>query len=150
MGKRHQPEEIIGKLREAEIVVAQGGTKAVHVGGSRLPSRAITAGARNGAAWRGGWRIWRRRTFGSGGWSPTWRSTSRRYTGKPPRSTVTTGRSRCRAMATAVGQGTSGYICAMIVQAVTWGSLPWPGRPWSALRRRSARDQQQSGGKCTA
>ena len=26
MGKRHQPEEIIGKLREAEIVLAQGGT----------------------------------------------------------------------------------------------------------------------------
>jgi hypothetical protein len=24
MGKRHQPEEIIGKLREAEIVLAQG------------------------------------------------------------------------------------------------------------------------------
>lgn len=28
MGKRHQPEEIIGKLREAEIVLAQGGTVA--------------------------------------------------------------------------------------------------------------------------
>ena len=26
MGKRHNPEEIIGKLREAEIVLAQGGT----------------------------------------------------------------------------------------------------------------------------
>ena len=26
MGKRHKPEEIIGKLREAEIVLAQGGT----------------------------------------------------------------------------------------------------------------------------
>ena len=26
MGKRHGPEEIIGKLREAEIVLAQGGT----------------------------------------------------------------------------------------------------------------------------
>ena len=25
MGKRHQPEEIIGKLREAEIVLAPGG-----------------------------------------------------------------------------------------------------------------------------
>lgn len=24
MGKKHQPEEIIGKLREAEIVLAQG------------------------------------------------------------------------------------------------------------------------------
>ena len=26
MGKRHKPEEIIGKLREAEMVLAQGGT----------------------------------------------------------------------------------------------------------------------------
>ena len=26
MGKRHGPEEIIGKLREAEIILAQGGT----------------------------------------------------------------------------------------------------------------------------
>ena len=26
MGKRHGPEEIIGKLRDAEIVLAQGGT----------------------------------------------------------------------------------------------------------------------------
>ncbi|VWX50982.1 hypothetical protein NOVOSPHI9U_370008 [Novosphingobium sp. 9U] len=25
-GQRHKPEEIIGKLREAEIVLAQGGT----------------------------------------------------------------------------------------------------------------------------
>jgi hypothetical protein len=28
MGKRHKREEIIGKLREAEIVLAQGGTAA--------------------------------------------------------------------------------------------------------------------------
>lgn len=28
MGKKHQPEDIIGKLREAEIVLAQGGTVA--------------------------------------------------------------------------------------------------------------------------
>ncbi len=28
MGKKHKPEEIIGKLREAEIVLAQGGTTA--------------------------------------------------------------------------------------------------------------------------
>ena len=28
LGKRHKPEEIIGKLREAEIVLAQGGTVA--------------------------------------------------------------------------------------------------------------------------
>ena len=26
MGKKHGPEEIIGKLREAEIILAQGGT----------------------------------------------------------------------------------------------------------------------------
>lgn len=28
MGKRHKPEEIIGNLREAEIVLARGGTTA--------------------------------------------------------------------------------------------------------------------------
>lgn len=28
MGKRHKPEEIIGKLLEAEIVLARGGTTA--------------------------------------------------------------------------------------------------------------------------
>lgn len=28
MGKRHKPEELVGKLREAEIVLAQGGTTA--------------------------------------------------------------------------------------------------------------------------
>lgn len=28
MSKRHKPEEIVGKLREAEIVLAQGGTTA--------------------------------------------------------------------------------------------------------------------------
>ncbi len=28
MGKRYKPEEIIGKLREAEVVLAQGGTTA--------------------------------------------------------------------------------------------------------------------------
>lgn len=28
IGKRHKPEEIIGKLREAEIVLPQGGTTA--------------------------------------------------------------------------------------------------------------------------
>ena len=28
MGKRHKPEEMIGKLRDAEIVSAQGGTTA--------------------------------------------------------------------------------------------------------------------------
>ena len=28
MGKKHRPEEIIGKLREAEIVLAQGGSTA--------------------------------------------------------------------------------------------------------------------------
>ena len=26
MGRRHQPEEVIGKLREAEIVLSQGGS----------------------------------------------------------------------------------------------------------------------------
>ena len=28
MGRKHKPEEIIGKLREAEIVLTQGGTVA--------------------------------------------------------------------------------------------------------------------------
>jgi putative transposase len=28
LGKKHKPQEIIGKLREAEIVLAQGGTTA--------------------------------------------------------------------------------------------------------------------------
>ena len=28
MGRRHQPEEVIGKLREAEIVLSQGGSVA--------------------------------------------------------------------------------------------------------------------------
>ena len=31
MGKRHNPEEIIGKLGEAEIVLAQGGTQRMGV-----------------------------------------------------------------------------------------------------------------------
>lgn len=29
MARKHEPEEIIGKLREAEIVLAQGGAVAV-------------------------------------------------------------------------------------------------------------------------
>ena len=33
MRKRHKPEKIIGKLREAEIVQAQGGTTADRLGG---------------------------------------------------------------------------------------------------------------------
>ena len=50
MGKRHKPEEIIGKLREAEIVLARVGRRRMRVGGSRLPSRPTTVGARNTAA----------------------------------------------------------------------------------------------------
>jgi len=45
--KKHKPEEIIGKLREGEIVLAQGASTAERVAGSRLASRRITAGARN-------------------------------------------------------------------------------------------------------
>ena len=47
MGKRHGPEEIIGKLREAEIILAQGGTTGMRVVGLRSPSRPTIAGARN-------------------------------------------------------------------------------------------------------
>lgn len=35
MAKKHSPEEILGKLREAEIVISQGGTVAIacrHIG----------------------------------------------------------------------------------------------------------------------
>jgi hypothetical protein len=47
MARKHKPEEIIGKLREAEIVLAQGGTVRMPAAGSASPSRATTAGARN-------------------------------------------------------------------------------------------------------
>jgi putative transposase len=50
MGKKHQPEEIIGKLREAGIVLAQGGTVADACRRVGAPSRAIIAGARSMAA----------------------------------------------------------------------------------------------------
>ena len=48
--KKHKPEEIIGKLREVEIVLGQGGTTAEAVGGSRSASRPTIGGARNMAA----------------------------------------------------------------------------------------------------
>lgn len=47
MGRKHKPEEIISKLREADIVLAQDGTVAEAVPGLVLRSRATTAGARN-------------------------------------------------------------------------------------------------------
>ena len=47
MGKKHGPEEIIGKLREAEIVLAQGGLRAMRAAGSAFPSKRITGGARS-------------------------------------------------------------------------------------------------------
>jgi len=50
MGKRHKPEEIIGELREPQIVLAQGGTMRTRADGSPLPSRRIIVGARNIAA----------------------------------------------------------------------------------------------------
>lgn len=46
-GEEAQPEEIIGKLREAEIVLAQEGRWRAPAAGSVLRSRATTAGARN-------------------------------------------------------------------------------------------------------
>ena len=46
--KKHKPEEIIGKLREAEIVLAQGGhLLRRRVGESPSASRPTTGGARN-------------------------------------------------------------------------------------------------------
>ena len=47
--KKHSAEEIIRKLREAEVLLAQG--KKVPEVSRRLPSRPIFAGARNMAAW---------------------------------------------------------------------------------------------------
>jgi hypothetical protein len=48
MGKKHKPEEIIGKLREAEIVLAQGGTVADACRRiAPLRNRATIAGARS-------------------------------------------------------------------------------------------------------
>jgi hypothetical protein len=47
MGKKHEPEEIVGRLSEAEIVIAQGGTVKC-VSPDRSPSRAaIAAGVRS-------------------------------------------------------------------------------------------------------
>ena len=45
--KKHTAEEIIGKLREAEIVLAQGGRQRMRAVGCRSASKLITAGARN-------------------------------------------------------------------------------------------------------
>ena len=49
MARKHKAEEIIGKLREAEIVLAQGGTVADACRRIGSPNRAITAGARGTA-----------------------------------------------------------------------------------------------------
>ena len=48
--KKHKPEEIIDKLREVEIVLAQGASTAEACAGSRSASRPIIAGARSMAA----------------------------------------------------------------------------------------------------
>ena len=46
--KKHRPEEIIGKLREAEAVLAQGATTAEACGGIAISEQsAIIVGARN-------------------------------------------------------------------------------------------------------
>ncbi len=50
MARNHKPEEIIGKLREAEIVLAQAGRLRMRAVGSASPSRAIIGGARSMAA----------------------------------------------------------------------------------------------------
>lgn len=48
--KKHRSEEIIGKLPEAEVVLAQGPRRRKHVGRSRSASRPIIGSARNRAA----------------------------------------------------------------------------------------------------
>jgi hypothetical protein len=45
--KKHKPEEIIGKLREVEIMLGQGGTTAEACRASQSASRPIIDGARN-------------------------------------------------------------------------------------------------------
>ncbi len=85
--KKHKPEEIIGKLREVEIVLGQGGTTAE-------ACRRIAVSEQTYYRWRkeyGGLKTdqarrmtrraaqptnWRRRTCGCGVRSPTWRWTS--------------------------------------------------------------------------
>jgi len=45
--KKHGPEEIIGKLREVEIVLVKVGRPPMHAGGSQSASRPIIGGARS-------------------------------------------------------------------------------------------------------
>lgn len=47
--KKHEPEEIVGKPSEVEIVLARAGRALRHAGGSRSESRRTTAAARGGA-----------------------------------------------------------------------------------------------------
>ena len=51
--KRYQPEQIIGKLREAEVFLSQGLPWTRPAARSRRPSRPTTAGGRSMAAF--GW-----------------------------------------------------------------------------------------------
>jgi hypothetical protein len=48
--KKHTPEEIIGKLRKAEIVLAQGGTTADACRRLAISEQTITVGAKSMAA----------------------------------------------------------------------------------------------------
>lgn len=48
--KKHKPEEIIGKLREVEIVLAQGGSTAAAGRRIAVSGQTYIAGARNMAA----------------------------------------------------------------------------------------------------
>jgi hypothetical protein len=50
MARKHKPEEIIGKLREAEIVLGRAERLPMRVAGSASPNKATTAGARSMAA----------------------------------------------------------------------------------------------------
>lgn len=44
--RKHTPEEITGKLREVNIVLAQAGRRPRRVAGSRSPNKPIIGGAR--------------------------------------------------------------------------------------------------------
>ena len=88
MARNHKPEEIIGKLREAEIVLAQGGTVADacrRIGvteQSYYRWRKEYGGSEDGPGSPDGVvdsrrpTNWRRRTLGCGGRSRTWPWTS--------------------------------------------------------------------------
>jgi hypothetical protein len=123
MGKRHKPEEIIGKLREAEIVLAPGGTTADErgfTGGNAAPTDRI--------AGRGAWRSRqrfdrRRRRFPDRFW----------HCRRDP-----TG--RCRAICRQAGRQESRRLCG-----TPRGQGRKPAAPGSLGRVRARRPTDRSG-----